>query len=277
MSNNVPDVQLNSGATIPQLGFGVFQIDRQDTAKTVRTALEIGYRHIDTAQMYGNEAEVGEAIANSGLGRDELFVTTKCNNANHGYDEAQRALDESLGKLGLDFVDLYLVHWPLPGKDRYVETWQGFEQAAKDGKVRSIGVSNFQAHHLDRLAQETSTVPAVNQIEIHPHMQQQEMREQDERRGIATEAWSPIGQGKGVLDEPVLGKIAAAHGKSAAQVTLRWHVQLGNIVFPKSVTPDRIRENFEIFDFALTDDEMSAIAGLEKGQRVGPDPDTFDR
>jgi 2,5-diketo-D-gluconate reductase A len=277
MSDNVPDVQLNSGATIPQLGFGVFQIDRQDTAETVRTALEIGYRHIDTAQMYGNEAEVGEAIANSGLGRDELFVTTKCNNANHGYDEAQRALDESLGKLGLDFVDLYLVHWPLPGKDRYVETWQGFEQAAKDGKVRSIGVSNFQAHHLDRLAQETSTVPAVNQIEIHPHMQQQEMREQDERRGIATEAWSPIGQGKGVLDEPVLGKIAAAHGKSAAQVTLRWHVQLGNIVFPKSVTPDRIRENFEIFDFALTDDEMSAIAGLEKGQRVGPDPDTFDR
>jgi 2,5-diketo-D-gluconate reductase A len=174
-------------------------------------------------------------------------------------------------------VDLYLVHWPLPGKDLYVETWQGFEQAAKDGKVRSIGVSNFQAHHLDRLAQETSTVPAVNQIEIHPHMQQQEMREQDERRGIATEAWSPIGQGKGVLDEPVLGKIAAAHGKTAAQVTLRWHVQLGSIVFPKSVTPDRIRENFEIFDFALTDDEMSAIGGLEKGQRVGPDPDTFDR
>ncbi|MCD2193047.1 aldo/keto reductase [Actinomycetospora endophytica] len=277
MSNNVPGVKLNSGATIPQLGFGVFQIDRQDTAKTVQTALEIGYRHIDTAQMYGNEAEVGEAIANSGLRRDDLFVTTKCNNANHGYDDAQRALDESLTKLGLDYVDLYLVHWPLPGKDLYVETWKGFEQAAKDGKSRSIGVSNFKAHHLDRLAQETSTVPAVNQIEIHPHMQQQEMREQDERRGIATEAWSPIGQGKGVLDEPVLGKIAAAHGKSAAQVTLRWHVQLGNIVFPKSVTTERIRENFEIFDFSLTADEMSAVAGLEKGQRVGPDPDTFDR
>jgi 2,5-diketo-D-gluconate reductase A len=277
MSNNVPGIKLNSGATIPQLGFGVFQIDRQDTAKTVQTALEIGYRHIDTAQMYGNEAEVGEAIAGSGLGRDELFVTTKCNNANHGYDDAQRALDESLTKLGLDSVDLYLVHWPLPGKDLYVETWKGFEQAAKDGKTRSIGVSNFQSHHLDRLAQETSTVPAVNQIEIHPHMQQQAMRDYDERHGIATEAWSPIGQGKGVLDEPVLGKIAAAHGKTAAQVTLRWHVQLGNIVFPKSVTPERVRENFEIFDFSLTDDEMSAIAGLEKGQRVGPDPDTFDR
>jgi 2,5-diketo-D-gluconate reductase A len=174
-------------------------------------------------------------------------------------------------------VDLYLVHWPLPGKDLYVETWKGFEQAAKDGKTRSIGVSNFQSHHLDRLARETSTVPAVNQIEIHPHMQQQAMRDYDERHGIATEAWSPIGQGKGVLDEPVLGKIAAAHGKTAAQVTLRWHVQLGNIVFPKSVTPERVRENFEIFDFSLTDDEMSAIAGLEKGQRVGPDPDTFDR
>jgi 2,5-diketo-D-gluconate reductase A len=277
MSNNVPGIKLNSGATIPQLGFGVFQIDRQDTAKTVGTALEIGYRHIDTAQMYGNEAEVGEAIATSGLARDELFVTTKCNNANHGQDEAQRALDESLTKLGLDYVDLYLVHWPLPGKDLYVPTWKGFEQAAKDGKTRSIGVSNFQSHHLDRLAQETSTVPAVNQIEIHPHMQQQAMRDYDERHGIATEAWSPIGQGKGVLDEPVLGKIAAAHGKTAAQVTLRWHVQLGNIVFPKSVTPERIRENFEIFDFSLTDDEMSAVAGLEKGQRVGPDPDTFDR
>ena len=219
MSNSVPGIKLNSGATIPQLGFGVFQIDRQDTAKTVQTALEIGYRHIDTAQMYGNEAEVGEAIANSGLGRGELFVTTKCNNPNHGYDDARRALDESLAKLGLDFVDLYLVHWPLPGKDLYVETWKGFERAAKDGKTRSVGVSNFQSHHLDRLAQETSTVPAVNQIEIHPHMQQQAMREYDERHGIATEAWSPIGQGKGVLDEPVLGEVAAAHGKTAAQVT----------------------------------------------------------
>ena len=275
--SNVPDIKLSSGATIPQLGFGVFQIDPQDTAKTVQTALEIGYRHIDTAQMYGNEAEVGEAIANSGIPRDELFVTTKCNNSNHGYDDAQRALDESLSKLRTDHVDLYLIHWPLPGKDLYVETWKGFEQAAKDGKARSIGVSNFQSHHLDRLAQETDTVPAVNQIELHPHLQQPEMREYDRSHGIATEAWSPIGQGKGVIDEDRIVAVAKAHGKTPAQVTLRWHVQLGNIIFPKSVTDHRIRENFDIFDFELSDGEMSAIGGLDKGERLGPDPDQFDR
>jgi 2,5-diketo-D-gluconate reductase A len=275
--SNVPDVTLNSGASIPQLGFGVFQIDPQDTAKTVQTAFEIGYRHIDTAQMYGNEAEVGEAIAHSGLSRDELFITTKCNNSNHGYDDSQRALDESLGKLGLEYVDLYLIHWPLPGKDLYVDTWKGFEQAAKDGKARSIGVSNFKAHHLDRLAQETSTTPAVNQIELHPHLQQPEMRSYDQQHGIATEAWSPIGQGKGVIDDSRIGAIAKAHGKTPAQVTLRWHIQLGNIIFPKSVTDYRIRENFEIFDFELTDEEMSAIGGLDQGKRLGPDPDQFDR
>ena len=205
---NVPGIKLNSGATIPQLGFGVFQIDPQDTASTVQTALEVGYRHIDTAQMYGNEAEVGEAIANSGIPRDELFVTTKCNNSNHGYDDSQRALDESLSKLRTDYVDLYLIHWPLPGKDLYVETWKGFEQAAKDGKARSIGVSNFQPHHLDRLAGETGTTPAVNQIELHPHLQQPELREYDRSHGIATEAWSPIGQGKGVIDEDRIVEIA---------------------------------------------------------------------
>jgi 2,5-diketo-D-gluconate reductase A len=275
--NNVPGIKLNSGATIPQLGFGVFQIDPQDTAKTVQTALEIGYRHIDTAQMYGNEAEVGEAIANSGIPRDELFVTTKCNNSNHGYDDAQRALDESLSKLRTDHVDLYLIHWPLPGKDLYVETWKGFEQAAKDGKARSIGVSNFQSHHLDRLAQETDTVPAVNQIELHPHLQQPEMREYDRSHGIATEAWSPIGQGKGVIDEDRIVAVAKGHDKTPAQVTLRWHVQLGNIIFPKSVTDYRIRENFDIFDFSLTDEEMKAIGDLDKGERLGPDPDQFDR
>jgi 2,5-diketo-D-gluconate reductase A len=275
--SNVPGITLNSGATIPQLGFGVFQIDPQDTAKTVQTALEIGYRHIDTAQMYGNEAEVGEAIANSGIPRDELFVTTKCNNSNHGHDDAQRALDESLSKLRTDHVDLYLIHWPLPGKDLYVETWKGFEQAAKDGRARSIGVSNFQTHHLDRLAQETDTVPAVNQIELHPHLQQPEMREYDRSHGIATEAWSPIGQGKGVIDEDRIVAIAKAHDKTPAQVTLRWHVQLGNIIFPKSVTDHRIRENFDIFDFELTDGEMSAIGDLDKGKRLGPDPDQFDR
>jgi 2,5-diketo-D-gluconate reductase A len=274
---NVPGIKLNSGASIPQLGFGVFQIDPQDTAKTVQTALEIGYRHIDTAQMYGNEAEVGEAIANSGIPRDELFVTTKCNNSNHGYEDSQRALDESLSKLRTDYVDLYLIHWPLPGKDLYVQTWKGLEQAAKDGKARSIGVSNFQSHHLDRLTQETDTVPAVNQIELHPHLQQPQMREYDRSHGIATEAWSPIGQGKGVIDEDRIVEIAKAHDKTPAQVTLRWHIQLGNIIFPKSVTDSRIRENFDIFDFELTDDEMSAIGALDKGQRLGPDPDQFDR
>ncbi|HEY2195608.1 MAG TPA: aldo/keto reductase [Actinomycetospora sp.] len=274
---NVPDVRLNSGASIPQLGFGVFQIDPQDTAKTVQTAFEVGYRHIDTAQMYGNEAEVGEAIANSGLPRDEVFVTTKCNNSNHGYDDSQRALDESLAKLGLEYVDLYLIHWPLPGKDLYVETWKGFEQAAKDGKARSIGVSNFKTHHLDRLARETGTTPAVNQIELHPHLQQPEMREYHRQHGIATEAWSPIGQGKGVIDEDRIVAIAKGHDKTPAQVTLRWHIQLGNIIFPKSVTDHRIRENFDIFDFELTDEEMSAIGGLDQGKRLGPDPDQFDR
>jgi len=275
--SNVPDVRLNSGASFPQLGFGVFQIDPQDTAKTVRTAFEIGYRHVDTAQMYGNEAEVGEAIANSGLSRDQLFVTTKCNNSNHGYDDAQRALDESLSKLGLEYVDLYLIHWPLPGKDLYVDTWKGFEQAAKDGKARSIGVSNFTTHHLDRLAQETGTTPAVNQIELHPHLQQPEMRSYDQQHGIATEAWSPIGQGKGVIDEDRIAAVAKGHGKTPAQVTLRWHIQLGNVIFPKSVTDYRIRENFEIFDFELTDEEMSAIGALDQGKRLGPDPDEFDR
>jgi 2,5-diketo-D-gluconate reductase A len=275
--SNVPAIALNSGASIPQLGFGVFQIDPKDTAATVQTAFEIGYRHIDTAQMYGNEAEVGEAIARSGLSRDQLFITTKCNNSNHGYDDSQRALDESLSKLGLDFVDLYLIHWPLPGKDLYVQTWQGLEQAAKDGKARSIGVSNFKEHHLDRLAQETDTTPAVNQIELHPHLQQPQMREYDRSHGIATEAWSPIGQGKGVIDDDRIGSIAQAHGKTPAQVTLRWHIQLGNIIFPKSVTGSRIRENFEIFDFELTDDEMSTIGGLDQGKRLGPDPDQFDR
>ena len=274
---DVPGIELNSGHTIPQLGFGVFQIDPSDTAEKVAKALEIGYRHIDTAQMYGNEAEVGEGIRQAGIGRDELFVTTKCNNSNHSRLDSQKALDESLEKLGLDHIDLYLIHWPLPGKDLYVDTWRGFEEAVKDGKVRSIGVSNFQTHHLDRLAEETETVPAVNQIELHPHMQQMALRSYDQRKGIATEAWSPIGQGKGVIDEPVIEGIAKKYDKSGAQVTLRWHIQLGNIVFPKSVTESRIQENFEIFDFELTDEDMSAIAELEKAERLGPDPDKFDR
>jgi 2,5-diketo-D-gluconate reductase A len=275
--SDVPGIELNNGTTIPQLGFGVFQIDPSDTAEAVQTAFEAGYRHIDTAQMYGNEAEVGEAIAKSGIARDELWITTKCNNSNHGYDDAQKALDESLQKLGLDYVDLYLIHWPLPGKDLYVDTWKGFEKARDDGKVRTIGVSNFQTHHLDRLLSETDTVPAVNQVELHPHFQQAAVLAYDDRHGIATEAWSPIGQGKGLLDAPELGEIAQAHGKSAAQVVLRWHVQVGTIIFPKSVTPDRIRENIDIFDFELTDDEMQTIKGMDRSERLGPDPDKFER
>src|SRR3954447_6611665 len=275
--SDVPGIELNNGATIPQLGFGVFQIDPSDTAETVQTAFDAGYRHIDTAQMYGNEAEVGEAIAKSGLSRDELWITTKCNNSNHGYDESQSALDESLQKLGLDYVDLYLIHWPLPGKDLYVDTWKGFEKAYADGKARAIGVSNFNAHHLDRLLDQAETVPAVNQIELHPHLQQAAMLAYDDRHGIATEAWSPLGQGRGLLDAPELATIAEAHGKSAAQVVLRWHIQLGTIIFPKSVTAERIRENFAIFDFELTNDEMQTIKDMDQNKRLGPDPDKFDR
>jgi 2,5-diketo-D-gluconate reductase A len=275
--SDVPGIELNNGTTIPQLGFGVFQIDPSDTAEAVTTALEAGYRHIDTAQMYGNEAEVGEAIAKSDIPRDQLWITTKCNNSNHGYDDAQTALDESLQKMGLDHVDLYLIHWPLPGKDLYVETWKGFEKAQSDGKARTIGVSNFQPHHLDRLLEETDTVPAVNQIELHPHMQQAGLRSYHERHGIRTEAWSPIGQGRGLLDAPELSEIAQAHGKSPAQVVLRWHLQIGNIVFPKSSTAERIRENYAIFDFELTDDQVETINGMERAERLGPDPDQFDR
>ena len=275
--SDVPGIELNNGTTIPQLGFGVFQIDPSDTAETVRAALDVGYRHIDTAQMYGNEAEVGEAVAKSDIPRDQLWITTKCNNSNHGYEDSQKALDESLRVMGLDHVDLYLIHWPLPGKDLYVDTWKGLEQANADGKTRTIGVSNFQPHHLDRLLSETETVPAINQIELHPHMQQAGLRSYHERHGIRTEAWSPIGQGKGLLDAPEFADIAQAHGKSPAQVVLRWHIQLGNIIFPKSVTPERIRENFEIFDFELSDDEMNTINNMEKAERLGPDPDEFAR
>ena len=275
--SDVPGIELNNGATIPQLGFGVFQIDPSDTVESVMAALDAGYRHIDTAQMYGNEAEVGEAVAKSDIPRDQLWITTKCNNSNHGYEDSQSALDESLRAMGLDQVDLYLIHWPLPGKDLYVDTWKGLEQAQADGKTRTIGVSNFQPHHLDRLLEETETVPAINQIELHPHMQQAGLRSYHERHGIRTEAWSPIGQGKGLLDAPEFADIAQNHGKSAAQVVLRWHVQLGNIIFPKSVTPERIRENFAIFDFELSDDEMNTINGMERAERLGPDPDNFAR
>ena len=235
--NQVPTIRLDNGVQIPQFGFGVFQVPPEETAATVRAAFDAGYRHIDTAQMYGNEEGVGRALAESGLPRDEVFVTTKLNNDGHGYDAAIRRLDESLQRLGTDHVDLYLIHWPRPREDRYVETWRAFEKALAEGKTRSIGVSNFTVAHLERLAKETETVPAVNQVELHPRFAQTELRAYHAEHGIATEAWSPIGQGKGLLDDPVLAGLAEKYGKTPAQVVLRWHVQLDNIVFPKSMHP----------------------------------------
>jgi 2,5-diketo-D-gluconate reductase A len=271
----VPNITLNNGVEIPQFGFGVFQVDPATTADTVTAALEAGYRHIDTAQMYKNEEGVGQAIARSGLGRDELFVTTKLNNDKHGHDEAIRALDTSLQKLGLDHVDLFLIHWPRPSEDRYVETWKGFEKIASEGTARAIGVSNFQVPHLERLAAETGTVPAVNQIELHPYLPQDELRAYHREHGIATEAWSPIAKGGDLLqDERIVG-MAEKYGKTPAQIVLRWHVQLGNIVFPKSVRPERMRENIDVFDVELADDDMATIAELDTGTRTGPDPDNF--
>jgi 2,5-diketo-D-gluconate reductase A len=275
----VPTITLNDGVRIPQFGFGVFQIDPgQATVDAVKQAFDAGYRHIDTAQMYGNEEGVGQAVAESGLSRDEIFVTTKLNNSRHGRDEAQKALEESLTKLGLDHVDLYLIHWPLPKRDDYVETWRGLEQAKAAGKARSIGVSNFQVPHLERLAAETDTVPSVNQIELHPTFTQPQLRRYHRDNAIATEAWSPIGQGGELLKDELLTSLAEKYGKSPAQIVLRWHVQLGNIVFPKSVTPSRIAENIDIFDFELADDDVAAISGLDRGDpgRLGPHPDEFN-
>lgn len=272
---SVPVVTLNNGVAIPQFGFGVFQIETADTVQAVRTAFDAGYRHIDTAQMYGNEAEVGTAIAESGVPRDEIFVTTKLDNDKHGRDAAVTALDESLRKLGLDHVDLFLIHWPRPSEDRFVETWRAFEQLATAGKARAIGVSNFTVEYLDRLAEETDVVPAVNQIELHPRFPQQELRAYHQAHGIATEAWSPIGQGGDLLDEEALVTLGKEYGKTPAQIVLRWHAQLDDIVFPKSVTPARIAENIDVFDFALSDADMAAINALDTGERMGPDPTAF--
>ncbi|WP_156686507.1 aldo/keto reductase [Mycobacterium sp. Marseille-P9652] len=277
--SNVPAIELNDGHRIPQLGFGVFQIPPDETAAAVKLALDIGYRHIDTAEMYGNEKEVGQGIRDSGLDRSEVFVTSKLNNGFHRPDDARRAFDGTLEALGSDYVDLFLIHWPLPTlyDGDFVSTWKVFEEFARDGRARSIGVSNFQPAHLDRLAAETGIVPAVNQIEVHPYFTNDEVRAYGRDHGIATEAWSPIAQGK-VLDDPVITRIAGDHGKSPAQVVLRWHIQRGDIVFPKSVTPERIKANFELFDFELDGDDMAAISGLDRGEsgRTGPDPDTFD-
>ena len=267
---------LNNAIELPALGLGVFQTPPDETRDAVRAALATGYRLIDTAAAYQNEEGVGKAIADSGVARDDLFITTKLWNADQGYDEALRAFDVSVGKLGIDTVDLYLIHWPLPKRDRYVDTWKAFEKLYADGRARAIGVSNFTQRHLNRLFDETGVVPAINQIELHPKLPQEEMRAFHAAHGIATEAWSPIGQGQGLLEDPTLRSIADAVGKTPAQVVLRWHMQLGNVAIPKSVTPDRIQQNIEVFDFELSDADMGAITALGSGERVGPDPETFD-
>ncbi|RAS66171.1 diketogulonate reductase-like aldo/keto reductase [Lentzea atacamensis] len=269
-------VKLNNGVEMPQLGFGVWQVPDAEATTAVAEALKAGYRSIDTAAAYGNEGGTGEAIARSGVDRDEVFVTTKLWNSDHGHDATLRAFDESVKKLGLDVLDLYLIHWPMPARDLYVETWKAFVQLQKEGRVRAIGVSNFQPAHLRRLIDETGVVPAVNQIELHPYLQQAELREFHAKHGIRTEAWSPLGQGGELLADPVVTEIAARHSRSAAQVVLRWHLQLGNVVIPKSVTPSRIRENIAVFDFELSDEEMAALSTLDRGGRMGPNPDEFN-
>jgi 2,5-diketo-D-gluconate reductase A len=272
MPGKVPDVTLNNGVSMPQLGFGVFQVPDDDARAAVATALEVGYRSIDTAALYGNERGVGVAVRESGIPREELFVTTKLWNADQGAGRVLPAFERSLDNLGLDHVDLYLIHWPVPSRDRFVETWAAFERLYADGRVRAIGVSNFTPPQLTRLLKETEVVPAVNQIELHPGFQQPELRAFHREHGIATEAWSPLGQGA-ALGHPVITRLGERHGKTPAQVVLRWHLDLGNVVIPKSVTPRRISENFVVFDFELTAEDMRELAELETGKRIGPDPD----
>ncbi|WP_431948541.1 aldo/keto reductase [Actinacidiphila sp. bgisy167] len=275
MATPVPHITLNNGVTMPQLGFGVFQVPDADTSATVASALESGYRSIDTAAIYGNEAGVGQALAASGIARDELFVTTKLWNADQGHDSTLAAFDASLAKLGLDHVDLYLIHWPAPARDAYLDTWRAFEKIYAEGRARAIGVSNFQPAHLQRLIDNSDVVPAVNQVELHPQLQQAELRSFHARHGIATEAWSPLAQGA-LLQDPVVTGIAGRLGRTPAQVILRWHLQLGNVVIPKSVTPERIRQNIDVFDFVLSDDDIAAITALDSSTRIGPDPDAFN-
>ncbi|WP_105034006.1 aldo/keto reductase [Cryobacterium aureum] len=271
----VPNITLNDGTTIPQLGFGTFQITPETTKAATLAALEAGYRHIDTAEMYGNEKEVGEAIAESALNRSEIYVTSKLNNGYHDRADALAAFDRTLDALGFDYLDLFLIHWPLPAVGDFVETWKAMEEMHRSGRVRTIGVSNFQREHLQRLFDETDTVPAVNQIEVHPYLTQDALRAFNTEHGIATEAWSPLAQGA-VLSDPVITGIADRLGKSAAQVTLRWHLQRGDIVFPKSVTRSRVDENFALFDFVLTEADIAAITALNRDERTGPNPDEFN-
>ncbi|MER6471615.1 aldo/keto reductase [Streptomyces collinus] len=276
MSSKVPPIILNNGVEMPQLGYGVWQVPDDEAERAVAKALETGYRSIDTAAIYGNEEGTGKAIAASGLPREDVFVTTKLWNGDQGYDSTLRAFDASLEKLGLDYVDLYLIHWPLPSRDLYIDTYKAFEKLYADGRAKAIGVSNFLPEHVRRLTEETSVVPAVNQIELHPHLQQSVSRELHAELGIATEAWSPLGQGKGLLEVPAIVAIARKHGRTPAQVVLRWHLQLGNVVIPKSVTPSRIEENIAVFDFSLDDEDLAAIRALNEDRRLGPDPATFD-
>ncbi len=271
----VPTVELNNGVEIPQLGFGVFQVKPEETVEAVASALRIGYRHIDTAEMYGNEREVGRAVAQSGLDRSEVFVTSKLNNDRIGFDAARAGFDQTLHDLDLEQIDLFLIHWPLATVRDFVETWKALETVYVEGLARAIGVSNFPIAHLRRLFDETEIVPAVNQIEAHPYLTQDPLLAFDAEHGIATEAWSPIARGA-VLDDPVVVEVARSHSKSPAQAVLRWHIQRGSIVFPKSVHADRMAENFAIFDFELSDADMGRISALDRGLRTGPDPDTFD-
>ncbi|SOD64005.1 Aldo/keto reductase [Streptomyces zhaozhouensis] len=269
----VPEVTLNNGVRMPQLGFGVWQVPDDQAEVAVSQALAAGYRSIDTAAVYGNEEGTGRALATSGLPREELFVTTKLWNTDQGYDTALAAFDTSLAKLGLEYVDLYLIHWPAPAHDLYVESWKALEKILADGRARAIGVSNFKPPHLRRLLDETEIVPALNQIELHPNFQQDESRALHRELGILTEAYSPLGSGKGLLDDPELRRIADKHGRTPAQVVLRWHLQLDNVVIPKSVTPSRITENFDVFGFSLDDEDLAAVAALDTPHRVGTDPD----
>jgi 2,5-diketo-D-gluconate reductase A len=268
----VPSLQLNDGHSIPQLGLGVYKVKNSQATDVVLTAFEAGYRHVDTAALYGNERGVGIAVRTCGLAREDIFVTTKVWNDDHGYDKTLRAFDASLRKLGLDRVDLYLIHWPAPTQDRYLDTWRALERLREEGRATSIGVSNFHTKHLDRLLAASSVVPVLNQVELHPWLPQHAVREYGAAHGMLTEAWSPLARGR-LLDDEVLSHVAKKHGKTPAQVVIRWHLQLGNVVIPKSVTPERIRENIDVFDFELDAGDLADIAGLESGERTGMDPD----
>ncbi|HSR93660.1 MAG TPA: aldo/keto reductase [Solirubrobacterales bacterium] len=273
-ATSIPAVTLRDGVEIPQLGFGVFQVPPDDTQRVVEEALEVGYRHIDTAAAYRNEAGVGAAIAAAGIPREELFVTTKLWNTQQGYDSTLEAFEKSLERLGLEQVDLYLIHWPVPTEGRAVDTWRAFERIHEEGRSRTIGVSNFRLEDLEQLEREAKIQPTVNQIELHPHFPQEELRAWHREHGIVTEAWSPLAQGDLLINETIAA-VAARHDRTPAQAILRWHLQLGNIVIPKSVTPARIKENFQVFDFELSDDDITEIAALDVGQRIGPDPASF--